>query len=92
MDALYIIKKPLLTEKTTEAMNTTGRYAFVVDRRADKPSIKAAIEELYGVRVVDVNTVTNRGAFRRMKYGMVSPKVTKKALVRLHPDDTIELF
>lgn len=92
MDSHYIIKKPLLTEKSTEDMNTSGRYAFVVDRRADKPTIKAAIEELYGVRVLDVNTITNRGAYRRMKYGVVSPKITKKALVRLHPDDTIELF
>ncbi|MCB1281977.1 MAG: 50S ribosomal protein L23 [Salinibacterium sp.] len=92
MDATYIIKKPLLTEKTTEAMNSHGQYAFEVDRRADKPSIKAAIESLYGVRVLGVNTVITEGAHRRMKYGVVGPKKTKKALVRLHPDDTIELF
>ncbi len=92
MDATYVIKKPLLTEKTTAAMNEDGQYAFVVDRRADKPAIKAAIEELYGVRVLGVNTVTTKGARRRLRYGYVEPKLVKKALVRLHPDDSIELF
>jgi large subunit ribosomal protein L23 len=92
MDAIYVIKKPLLTEKSTDAMNTHGRYAFIVDCRADKGTIKAAVEELYGVRVVSVSTITHMGKNRRMKYGWVAPKTTKKAMVRLHPDDTIELF
>ncbi len=92
MDSTYVIRKPLLTEKTTTAMNEHGQYAFEVDRRADKTSIKAAIEELYGVRVLGVNTISTRSAHKRMKYGVVGPKTTKKALVRLHPEDTIELF
>jgi large subunit ribosomal protein L23 len=92
MDAIYVIKKPLLTEKTTESMNSHARYGFIVDRRADKVAIKAAVEELYGVRVLSVSTITHKGKNRRMKYGWVEPKVTKKALVRLHPEDTIELF
>jgi large subunit ribosomal protein L23 len=92
MDATYIIKRPLITEKSTFAMNELGQYAFEVDPRASKPEIKAAIESLYKVRVVSVNTQIRKGKERRLKYGYVTEPISKRALVRLHPDDTIELF
>lgn len=92
MDLSYIIKKPLVTEKGTYGMNELNRYAFEVDVRAKKPEIKAAVETLYNVRVVAVNTQIRKARTRRMRYGVVPGKVTKKALVRLHPEDTIELF
>lgn len=92
MHPMYVIKRPLLTEKSTEAMNAGGHYTFEVDRTATKTDVKKAIESLYGVRVHDVNTQVRKGKERRMRFGWVSEKVTKKATVRLHPDDTIELF
>lgn len=92
MDATYIIKRPLITEKSTFAMNELGQYAFEVDPRASKPEIRAAIESLYKVRVVSVNTQIRKGKERRLKYGYVTEPISKRALVRLHPDDTIELF
>lgn len=92
MHPMYVIKRPLLTEKSTEAMNTGGHYTFEVDRTATKTDVKKAIESLYGVRVHDVNTQVRKGKERRMRFGWVSEKVTKKATVRLHPEDTIELF
>lgn len=92
MDATYIIKRPLVTEKSTYAMNELGQYAFEVDPRASKPEIKAAVEQLYKVRVLSVNTQVRKGKERRLKYGYVTEPVSKRAIVRLHPDDTIELF
>ena len=92
MDATYIIKRPLVTEKSTFAMNELGQYAFEVDPRASKPAIKAAVESLYKVRVVSVNTQVRKGKERRLRYGYVNEPNTKRALVRLHPDDTIDLF
>lgn len=92
MEAHYIIRKPILTEKSTWESSENNRFTFSVDRTATKTEIKAAVQELYNVRVVAVNTVTQRSASRRLKYGTVGPKITKKAIVRIHPDDTLELF
>ena len=92
MDATYVIKKPMLTEKTTTAMNEQSRYTFLVDRRASKDEIKGAVESLYGVKVVGVTTQRRKGKERRLRYGWVTEKVTKKATVRLAEGQTIELF
>ncbi len=90
--AEYVIKRPLLSEKSTWAMNEQKRFSFEVDPRASKTEIKAAIEAIYKVRVVSVSTVTRKPASRRTKFGVSKPAPTKKAVVRLHQDDTIELF
>lgn len=92
MDSVHVIKKPMLTEKATFASNEHNRYGFVVDRTATKTDIKRAIEELYNVRVVGVSTNNRRDANRRMRYGLVRGKSTKRAIVRIHADDTIDLF
>ena len=92
MEAIYVIKKPLISEKATYGMNEEKRYTFLVDRTATKDEIKAAIEQLYKVRVVGVNTQVRKGKERRLKYGLVIEPTTKKAVVRLHPEDQIELF
>lgn len=92
MHSTHIIKKPLLTEKSTYAMNEHKQYSFLVDTRAGKDEIKRAVEQIYGVRVVGVTTQTRKGKLRRLKYGLVTEATTKKATVRLHADDTIELF
>lgn len=87
----HIIKKPLITEKTT-ADTEDNRYAFEVARTARKDEIRSAIETLYDVRVVGVNTVTTKGGQRRYRYGVVTRPKVKKAIVRVHPEDRIELF
>lgn len=91
MEATTVIKKPLITEKATWA-NSQSRYLFSVDGRATKTDIKKAIEELYKVRVTGVNTMTRRARDRVYKYGKVTGRITKRAIVRIHPDDKIELF
>lgn len=92
MHSTHIIKKPLLTEKSTFGMNELKQYSFLVDPRARKDEIKRAVEQIYGVRVVGVTTQNRKGKHRRFRYGLTVEPLTKKATVRLHPDDTIELF
>lgn len=92
MEATTVIKKPLVTEKSTYMSGEVNRYSFQVDRRATKPQIRKAIEELYGVRVVAVATQRRPGKTRRYKYGYIKTPPTKRAIVKVHADDRIELF
>ena len=92
MQAHYIVKRPILTEKSTFTMNEGKQYAFEVDRSATKDQVKAAVQHIYNVRVLSVNTQVKKGKHRRVKYGLTIEPSTKKATVRLHPEDTIELF
>lgn len=92
LDHTHVLKRPLLSEKTTFAMNERKQYTFVVDPRATKTDIKAAVEAIYKVRVERVNTSTQKHKARRLKYGIVHPSNTKKAMIRLHEEDSIELF
>jgi len=95
-DPIYIIKKPVLTEKSTAAMHDEGskgeRYTFEVDRRATKTDIKRAVKALYNVEVERVQTRTYKGGGRRLRYGYVSAKTRKTATVRLKEVQSIELF
>ncbi len=92
VDHIHIIKRPLLTEKNTWAMNEQGRYCFEVLRTATKDEIKSAIETLYKVHVVGINTTTTKARDRRYRVGLVRGKLTKKATVRLAEGEQIELF
>lgn len=92
MEATQIIFKPLVTEKTTFAANEHNRIAFEVDRRASKEQIRKAVQDLYKVRVLDVNTKIRKGRLRRNRFGVWHSKDAKHALVKVHPEDKIELF
>ncbi|RMH13886.1 MAG: 50S ribosomal protein L23 [Planctomycetota bacterium] len=91
MEAAYVIKKPVLTEKSTVDMEV-GRYSFEVDRRATKTQIKEAVEQLYGVKVTGVQTLLTKQREKRTRFGYVRQAPTKKAIVRLREGDVIELF
>ncbi len=92
MEATRVNRKPLVTEKSTYMSTEHNRYSFAVDRRATKPQIRKAIEELYNVRVVAVATQTRPGKTRRGKYGYITSAPTKRAIVKIHAEDRIELF
>jgi large subunit ribosomal protein L23 len=81
-----------VSEKSTWALNEQQRYSFAVDRRATKDEIKAAIESLYKVTVVSVNTIMQKHKAKRYRTGIVVPMDTKKAIVTLKDGDKIELF
>lgn len=70
-----IIKKPLVTENTFDLIEDQNKLVFIVERTANKYKIKQAIENLYNVKIIKVNT-------------LITPSGEKKALVKLHPNDS----
>jgi len=90
--AQSLIKKPLITEKSTYEMNEYNRYAFEVVMSARKPEIKSAIEEIYGVRVKKIATQVRKGNYFRNRFGTGKRPDWKKAIVVLHEEDRIDLF
>lgn len=103
MEPTHIIKRPLITEKSTfEASGSIprgkrggepiNRYSFVVDMKARKGDIAKAIESIYNVRVAKVATQIRKGQYFRTKFGPGKTSNWKKAVVQLHADDRIDLF
>ena len=91
-----IIIKPIVTEKMTAMGEKYNRYGFRVDPKADKLQIKKAVEEMYNVNVVSVNTMNYRGKnkSRYTKTGLISGRTAayKKALVTLKEGETIDFY
>ena len=86
-----IIKYPIITDKATRLLEN-NRYSFIVDRYADKLSIKVAIEYLFDVKVIKVNTCRLPRKQKRVgKYIGWKPQY-KKAIVSLSEGDVINLF
>lgn len=92
MHSTHVIKRPLLSEKSTFGMNEQNRYSFEVDPRATKVDIRKAVEELYKVSVVKVNTSVRVSGQRRVKFGVMGGDKTKKATVSIKEGQKIELF
>ncbi len=92
MEATHVVKRPIITEKTTFEASSFNRYAFEVDIAARKGQIKAAVESLYGVRVAGVATQVRKGKTFRNRFGVGKTSDWKKATVTLHEDDRIDLF
>ena len=93
---MNIIIKPVITEKMTEQSDIFNRFAFVVDRCANKIEIKKAIESTYDVTVESVRTMVCIGKKRTRgtKSGCISgrTKTYKKAIVSLSEGDTIDFY
>ena len=91
-----IIFKPIVTEKLTDQGEKLNRYGFIVDRRANKLQIKAAIEQMYNVSVADVNTANYPGKrkSRYTKSGLLRGRMNhfKKAYITLVGDDKIDFY
>lgn len=92
MEPTRVIRRPIITEKATIESAEFNRFTFAVDRLATKTDIKAAVQDLYGVRVTAVATQNRQGKARRNKFGSFQAKRFKRAVVTVHPDDRIELF
>lgn len=93
---MIIIKKPVITEKMTAISEKLNKYAFIVDKRANKLQIKQAVQDLYGVQVESVNTINYEGKLksRYTKAGIISGRrdAFKKAIVTLAKGETIDFF
>ena len=92
MDNTNVIIKPLITEKSTHQQTTRNAYAFQVHAAASKPQIKAAVEKIYEVKVIDVRTMTRKGKPRRSRFKMAQTPDWKRAIVVLDENSRIELF
>ncbi|MDR3046029.1 MAG: 50S ribosomal protein L23 [Bacteroidales bacterium] len=93
---MSILIKPLISEKMTHVAEQFNRYGFIVDRKATKSQIKKEIEDLYGIKVVRINTLVQRGksTSRYTKAGMIEGQknTVKKAYVFVSKDDKIDFF
>jgi large subunit ribosomal protein L23 len=90
-EAMYsTIRSPVVTEKSTAA-NEHGRYIFRVAMDATKPQIKQAVEGLFGVKVLQVNTLVAKGKTKRFKGRPGQRSDVKKAYVRLAQGQQIDL-
>ncbi len=91
-----VLVRPVLTEKVNDQMENTGRYTFVVDKKANKLEVKAAVEEFYGVKVERVNTIVvpGKNKTRYTKAGFLEGVKSsyKKAIVTLAEGENIDLF
>ena len=86
-----VIRRPLITEKATRALEQ-NHYTFEEDHRAAKPDIKAAVEQLFDVRVIGVSTMNPPRRTRRVGRFAGKRAQVKKAVVRLADGDAIQLF
>lgn len=87
-----IIIKPIETEKSLMEVERNNCYTFKVDVKANKTEIRRAIEELFDVDVVSVNTIRMRGKLTRMGRFEGKKSDWKKAMVTIKPDQKIDIF
>ena len=92
MNSFDIIKTARLTEKGTRQGDKYNQFTVVADRRASKPQIKQAVQELFKVKVLRVNTLNVRGKARRQRTAQAGKAMDwKKAIVTLKKGDKIIL-
>jgi large subunit ribosomal protein L23 len=91
MEPNEVLIAPLITEKST-ILQERGKYAFQVDRRANKVEIKGAVEATFDVKVVSVNVIKVRGKYKRYGPRFKKQPDTKKAVVSLRPGDRIQII
>lgn len=91
-DPYSIILRPLVTEKSMKEKELMNKVVFEVHPKANKQEIKSAVEKLFDVKVLKVNTVRVKGKKRRVGRVEGKKKDWKKAIVTLAPGHRIELF
>lgn len=92
MDATQIIKRPVITEKSNRIKEAENKVTFEVDCKATKPEIKKAIEQLFKVKVLSVNTTKLPGKNKRFGMNQYKSSPRKKAVATLKPGERIEFF
>ncbi|MDO4974813.1 MAG: 50S ribosomal protein L23 [Alphaproteobacteria bacterium] len=85
------IKYPLMTEKSTMILEKSNGYVFVVEKTATKSDIKNAVERIFDVKVLSVNTIVNKGKNKSFRGIPGKRSDFKKAIVRLESGNKIEL-
>lgn len=90
-DPRDVLLAPVISEKSYGLLDE-NKYTFVVRPDANKTQIKIAVEQVFNVRVLDVNTLNRQGKRKRTRSGFGRRKNTKRAVVSLAPGDRIEIF
>ena len=91
MNARQVIMRPVISEKSY-ALLSANKYTFRVHDRSNKTQVRQAVEEVFGVRVQGVRTAWVKPKPKRRGYSSGKRRQWKKAIVTLHPEDSIELF
>ena len=92
MTPYSIIKRPIVTEKTTLQKEAANQLSFEVDRGANRIDIKRAVEKAFQVKVMSVQTMQVTGKVKRRGRILGKRRNWKKAMVRLMPGERIEFF
>ena len=90
--AYDVILAPVVSEKSYDLIENLNTYTFEVDPRANKEEIKHAVEKVFGVKVLRVNTMNRKGKVKRTGYKLGKRKDIKRAVVTLADGDSIDLF
>jgi len=92
-DAMSVLIRPVVSEKSYALMEANV-YVFIVDTRATKVDVRQAVEQAFDVRVTKVSTLNRKGKTTRNRRTNTRGRRpnTKRAIVTLHPDDSIDLF
>ncbi|RJX24807.1 MAG: 50S ribosomal protein L23 [Acholeplasma sp.] len=87
-----ILKAPIITEQSTKLIESENRYTFKVDRKANKIEIKKAVETIFNVKVLSVNTINVLPKFKRMGKYEGYKSAYKKAVVKIAEGQKIDAF
>ena len=91
-DPRDVILYPVVSEKSYDLIEDLNTYTFEVDRRANKTEIRQAVQHIFDVDVLKVNTMNRKGKQKRTGWIVGKRSDTKRALVKLAPGDTIDIF
>jgi large subunit ribosomal protein L23 len=91
MDSREVIVRPVVSEKSYDLIDQ-NRYTFEVNKKATKPQIARAVEDVFGVTVTKVNTMNVAGKPRRVRWAKGLTRSWKKAIVTIKEGDSIEYF
>lgn len=86
-----VIVKPVLTEKTYKQM-AEGIYTFTVNRKANKSHVKKAFEQIFEVKIADVNIINSKPKIKTVGRFVGKTSAVKKALIKLAPGEQLSLF
>ena len=87
---LEIIKTPIVTEKSSNDQNNYNKYTFKVDTKSNKTEIKEAVQKIFGVKVLEVQTINVKPKKKRVGRYSGFTKKYKKAIITLEPGQTLE--
>jgi len=91
-DPRDVILEPVVSEKSYDQIEDGNTYTFLVDRRSNKTQIKQAVEAIFSVDVVRVNTMNRKGKVKRTGWKFGKRPDTKRAMVTLAEGDEIDIF